>query len=255
MNKIFAFLLLCSTFLILPAQNSNVRKNIRSGNRAYRADQYEKAEVKYRRAIHQDSAAYRAHHNLGNTLYRKKNYTEAAKQYEQAMAEPSLDKNTRSNMLHNKGNCHLESGLQKADRAQGLEDFRQAVSDYQEALKLNPKNDDTRYNLSYAMKMLQQAQQQQQQQQGGNDKQEQQDKQDQQNQQSQQQQQDQQDQQRQNQQNQQQQQRQQDNRQQQQKKQDAERLLEAVKNNEKNTLKENAKKLDAGTPQRIEKDW
>jgi hypothetical protein len=34
-----------------------------------------------------------------------------------------------------------------------------------------------------------------------------------------------------------------------------ERLLEAVKNNEKNTMKENAKKLEAATPRNIEKDW
>jgi uncharacterized membrane-anchored protein len=43
--------------------------------------------------------------------------------------------------------------------------------------------------------------------------------------------------------------------QQQQKKQDAERLLEAVKNNEKNTMKENAKRVEAATSAKIEKDW
>ena len=43
--------------------------------------------------------------------------------------------------------------------------------------------------------------------------------------------------------------------QQQQKKQDAERLLEAVKNNEKNTMKENAKKVEVAAPRSIEKDW
>lgn len=39
------------------------------------------------------------------------------------------------------------------------------------------------------------------------------------------------------------------------KKQDAERLLEAVRNNERNTLKENNRKLETGKPLRIEKDW
>ena len=42
---------------------------------------------------------------------------------------------------------------------------------------------------------------------------------------------------------------------QEQKKQDAERLLEAVKNNEKNTMKENAKKLEVAPVGKIEKDW
>ena len=228
--------------------------------------------MSYRRAIQHDSTAYRAQYNLGNALYRQKKYDEAAQHYEQALHAEGVKDKTRSNIFHNKGNSHLQAGLQKEDRAQGMQDFKQAVSDYQEALKLNPKNDSTRYNLSYAKKLLEQAQQQQQQQQqqgGGQDnkqdqnnkdknkqdqnKQDQnkdgkQDKKDQQNQQNQQNQNDQQNQQDRQQQRQQQQ-------QQQQKKQDAERLLEAVKNNEKNTMKENAKKLEVGSPKHIEKDW
>ena len=280
-KNLLYFLLLTSYFLfpVLPVagQESTVRQRTREGNREYNAKHYDRAEVDYRRAIQADSTAYRAQHNLGNALYRTKNYAEAVRHYDMALREPSLDKKSRSDMLHNRGNCHLQAGLQKEDRAQGLEDFKQAVADYQEALKLNPKNDDTRYNLSYAMKMLQQAQQQQQQQGGGGDKNQQdknnQDKKDQQNQQDKngqdkKDQQNQQDQQQQNQQNQQdqqgqdgrqdqQEQRQQRQQQQgqQQKKQDAERLLEAVKNNEKNSMKEHAKKVEAGVPRRIEKDW
>lgn len=252
------------------AQGSSVRQQTRKGNREYKAKRYDKAEVNYRRAISEDSTAYRAQHNLGNALYRTKNYPEAIRHYDMALREPSLSPNTRSDMLHNRGNCHLRQGLQK-ERAEAVDDFKQAVADYQDALKLNPKNDDTRYNLSYAMKMLQQAQQQQQQQGGGDqnnqDKKDQQDKQDQQNKQDQNNQQDKQDQQnnqnnknqqqqdQQNQQNQQDKQQKKQQQQQQQKKQDAERLLEAVKNNEKNTLKEQAKKVEVGSPRRIEKDW
>ena len=255
MKRIFIIGICILLTLAAGAQNSSVRKQTRKGNREYNRKHYDRAEVDYRRALQVDSTAYRAQHNLGNALYRSKEYAEAQRHYDMALREPSLDPKTRSGMLHNRGNCHLQAGLQKDDRAQGLEDFRQAVSDYQEALKLDPKNDDTRYNLSYAMKMLRQAQQQQQQQQqqgGGQqnqqdqkDKQDQQNKNDQQNQQGQQGQKDQQQQDR----------RQQQQGRQQQKKQDAERLLEAVKNNEKNSLKEHAKKVETGSPRRIEKDW
>ncbi len=266
-------LLLCLSFTqIAAAQSSTARKETRRGNKEYKQEHFDKAEVNYRRALHDDSTAYRAHYNLGNTLYRQKKYDEAASHYNKALDTPDLNDKTRSKILHNRGNCNLKNGLGKDNRAEGIQQFQQAVNDYQEALKLDPKNNDTRYNLSYAKKLLQQAQQQQQQQGGGQDQNKDQNKdnkdqqgnngqnqqKDQQGQNDQQKQQNQQDQQ--NQQNQpqnkkdrEQQKRQQ--KQQQQKKQDAERLLEAVKNNEKNTMKENAKRVEAATSNKIEKDW
>ena len=261
---------LLALLLLLPAlseaQSSQVRKETRKGNREYKSQHYDRAEVNYRRALHEDSTAYRAQYNLGNTLYRQKKYDEAIQHYDQALTQPGLTDKERSQILHNRGNSYLKAGLDKENRAEGMQQFQQAVNDYQEALKLSPKNDDTRYNLSYAKKMLQQAQQQQQQQQGGNQNQDNQDKKDNKDKQGnngqdkQQQQQDQNNQkhqqQQQNQQNQQdRQQQKQQQRQQQQKKQDAERLLEAVKNNEKNTMKENAKKVEVAAPRSIEKDW
>ena len=256
---LLAMITLCTPSFIW-AQNSSVRKETRKGNREYKSQHYDRAEVNYRRALHEDSTAYRAQYNLANTLYRQKKYDDAIQHYNHALSQPVLNDKERSNCLHNRGNCYLKTGLAKENRAEGLQQFQQAVNDYQEALKLSPKNDDTRYNLSYAKKMLQQAQQQQQQngnqnqdkkndkdnkdKQGNNNQDNQQDKGDKQ---------DQQNQQPQNQQDRQQQKKQQ--RQQQQKKQDAERLLEAVKNNEKNTMKENAKKVEVAAPRNIEKDW
>lgn len=259
------------------AQNRDARKETRQGNKEYKAKRYDQSEVNYRRAIHADSNAYCAHYNLGNALYRQKKYDEANSHYSRALETPDLDAKTRSRILHNRGNSSLKAGLEKDSRADGMQQFQQAVNDYQESLKLNPKDENTRYNLSYAKKMLQQAQQQQQQnggggsdqdknqdknkdknkdkndqgnqdqqkdQQGQNDKKNQQNKQDQQNQ----------GQDKQDKKQQQQQQKQHQQKQDQQKK-DAERLLEAVKNNEKNTMKENAKKVEVANPVRIEKDW
>lgn len=260
-------LLLLGMLLILPlgaaAQNAGARKETRKGNREYKAKRYERAEVNYRKALQEDSSAYRAHYNLGNALYRQKNYNGAAQHFDSVLMQPDLDSKTRSRTFHNKGNSHLQAGLQQSNRADGLQMFQQAVNDYQEALKIDPKNEDTRYNLSYAKKMLQQAQQQQQQQQQNQNNQNQDQNQNNQQNQQQQQQQDQQDQQQnqQQQQNQDQQQPQdrqqqkQQQRQQQQKKQDAERMLEAVKNNEKKTMKDHAKKMEVATHGRIEKDW
>lgn len=258
----------------IEAQSSTARKETRKGNKEYKAKKYDQSEVNYRRAIHDDSNAYRAQYNLGNALYKQKKYDEANSHYSKALETPDLSNKNKAKILHNRGNSSLKAGLAKENRAEGMQQFQQAVNDYQEALKLTPKDENTRYNLSYAKKMLQQAQQQQQQQQqngGGGGGQDQKDQnkdknKDQQNDQGNQGNDQQKDQNKQNQnkqdqnkQDQQQSNKQKQDRQQQQreqqKKQDAERLLEAVKNNEKNTMKDNAKKVEVATPVKIEKDW
>lgn len=260
---IFTLLILLASTSV-SAQNADARKETRKGNKEYKAKKYDQAEVNYRRAVHSDSTAYRAHYNLGNALYRQKKYDEANTHYSKALETPDLDKKTRAKILHNRGNSNLKAGLDKG-KAEGLQQFQQAVNDYQEALKLTPKDENTRYNLSYAKKMLQQAQQQQQQNGGGgggsdqdNNKDKNKDNKNDQGNQGQDKNQDQNNhgqQQDKQQQKQDQQQKQQQQRQQEQKKQDAERLLEAVKNNEKNTMKDNAKKVEAVSTGRIEKDW
>ncbi len=254
------------------AQNKQVRKSIREGNKEYKKEAYDKAQMHYQKALKYDSTYYKTHYNLGNSLYRDKSYAQAAQHYSKALEQATMSDKERSRILHNQGNCYLQSGLQ--DEAQGMQNFQKAVNSYQEALKLDPKNEDTRYNLSYAKKKLAQAQQNQQNNSQGDNNQDQNN--DQQNQGDNQQNQDQQkqggnnqDQQKQNQQNNdqqnndqqkqdQQQQKQQQQKQQQQqkeqKKKDAERMLDAVKNNERKTMKDQQRQAAVSTG-RIEKDW
>ncbi|MDO4218259.1 MAG: tetratricopeptide repeat protein, partial [Bacteroidales bacterium] len=137
----------------------------RSGNKQYKKGAYAESEAMYRKALRQDSSYYRSLYNLGNSLYQQKNYSEAAKQFDKVASNATLDKKDRSRAYHNLGNSHLQQGLQqKQGGAQdgGRQLFQQAVNDYQQALRLDPKNQDTKYNLSYAKKMLLQAQQNQQ---------------------------------------------------------------------------------------------
>ena len=234
------------------------RGQLRDGNRSFKKEKYDKAEVLYRRALQSDSMDYRGQYNLGNALYRQKKYDEAVRHFDQALQSPNLSDRQRSQTLHNKGNSFLKAGMDNPQ--QGMQHFQQAVQSYQEALKLDPKNDDTRYNLAYARRLLQQAQQQQQNQQGQGQNQDQnnQNGQNQQNQQNK----DQQNKGNQNQQNQNQQGDQKDQKdtqkrpnQMEHRKQDAERMLEAVKNNERQSLKEQAKKVQAANNHPSDKDW
>ena len=255
-----AALLLC----IMPTDASAQanRKLLREGNRNYKTEKYDQAELNYRRALEADTTDFRGQYNLAASLYRQEKYDEAAMHYAQALASPDIDDSRRAKALHNVGNSMVKAGLQ--NEQQGMQYFQQAVKAYQDALKLDPKNDDTRYNLAYARRLLQQAQQQQQQQGGGSDQQNQDQQQNQQQQQGNNQNKDQQQQQNQQQQGNQQDQQQQQGKEQQQKKQakpqeqrkqDAERMLEAVKNNERQTLKEQSRKEQVSTARHTDKDW
>ena len=255
-----AVLLLC----IMPTDASAQanRKLLREGNRNYKTEKYDQAELNYRRALEADTTDFRGQYNLAASLYRQEKYDEAAMHYAQALAAPDIDDSRRAKALHNVGNSMVKAGLQ--NEQQGMQYFQQAVKAYQDALKLDPKNDDTRYNLAYARRLLQQAQQQQQQQGGGSDQKNQDQQQNQQQQQGNNQNKDQQQQQNQQQQGNQQDQQQQQGKEQQQKKQakpqeqrkqDAERMLEAVKNNERQTLKEQSRKEQVSTARHTDKDW
>ncbi|MEI6575956.1 MAG: tetratricopeptide repeat protein [Bacteroidota bacterium] len=202
------------------------RSWIREGNKSYEKGQYKDAEILYRKGLEKQAQSPRATYNLGNSLYKQKNFQEASKYYGNVnMTE--MDKLSRSKVYHNQGNSLMED-----------KKYQESIDAYKNALRNNPNDQDTRYNLAYAMsKLMQQQQQQQQKQQKKDDKDQKKDKQ----------------------QQQQQQQQQNEQKQQQQKpqmsKQDAERMLEALKNNEKNTLDKLKKKEVKAVKPPIEKDW
>lgn len=218
------------------------------GNRLYLDSSFQNAEIAYLKALANDSTYYKAHYNLGNTQYRQGDFEGAAAQYHNTLQNPFLTKDERADAYHNMGNAYMQS-----------QDYQKAVDAYVEALKNKPGRNDSRYNLAYAQKMLQQ-QQQQQNQQNKNDKNQDKNNQDK-NQQQQQQQQNQQDkdkdkqqQQQQNSDNQPRQSPQQQQRQKQ-KEQDAERILRALENQEKNTLEKIKKEENRGKGSPVEKDW
>lgn len=220
------------------------RGNIRDGNANYKNKKYDAAEVDYLKAIDKKSDSFEATFNLGDALYKQDKFEEAIKNFN-ILLNTEKDKQRLSNVYHNIGNCYLK--LNKLD---------DAISAYKNALKNDPGDYETKYNLAFAQKMKnQQSQQNQQNQQNKQDQQKQdQQKQDQQKQDQQEQkdQQNQQDQQNKN---------QQDNKENKPdenkiSKEDAERMLDAMQNDEKETQdKINKAKKVKVQGYRIEKDW
>lgn len=230
-NKIIGIILLLMVAVSASAQKAE-RDYIRKGNRAYKDSTYVNAEVNYRKAIDTNPKSTIAMYNLGNTLIQQNKLQEAMEQYATA-AKIEKDKSKLAQIYHNMG-VIFHSG----------KDYAKAVEAYKESLRNNPKDNETRYNLALAQKMLKEQGQNQQNQDQNQD----QDKKDKENEQ------DKQDQNKQDEQNQDQQQQQsqpQDNKM---SKENAEQLLKSVMQDEKD-VQDKVKKQQVIQGGRLEKDW
>lgn len=145
--------LLLSLFLLLPfATLAQERALTREGNDTYEEDPAE-AEILYRKAREADSTFVQSTFNLGDALYQQERYEESAAQFEQA-AELAEEPQTRAKAHYNRGNALLKSNK-----------LQESVEAYKESLRLDPGNEEAKYNLAYALQKLQQHKKQQQKQQ------------------------------------------------------------------------------------------
>jgi Ca-activated chloride channel family protein len=235
---------------LLPGNSAaqTVRSHISEGNQVYGKSKYTDAEVEYKKALEKNSKSKEAQFNLGNSYYKQQRFDEAMREYGNSSGSMKSPEE-RAEVYYNTGNALYQSNK-----------YQEAVDAYKQSLRLNPNDEDTRYNLQMARAKL--AQQQQQKQQNKDQKQDQ--KNDQQKQKQQQnQQQDQKQDQQQNQKRDQQQQKQEEakqdqTRQQLQKKnqmpkQEADRILDAMRNNEKDVQKKLRKR--EAVHMKVEKDW
>ena len=150
MKLLFVFVILIFFALgNVSAQSS--KKLIHDGNQKYEQKKYNDAEVDYRKSINTKENPFIGNYNLGNTYYQQGKFDEAKQQFETASGIKSANQEQLSKTYHNLGNSLIKN-----------KKYEEGVQAYKQALKLNPKDNDTRYNLAYAQAMLQQQQKQQQ---------------------------------------------------------------------------------------------
>ena len=223
------------------ATAQTVRSYISEGNHVYGKSKYTDAEVAYKKALEKNPKSKEAQFNLGNSYYKQQRFDEAMREYGNSgvsMKSPE----ERAATYYNTGNSLYQSNK-----------YQEAINAYKQSLRLNPNDEDTRYNLQMARAKLAQ-QQQQQKQQNKNQKQDQNKDQQKQNQPQNQQQNQQQKQEQQKQEEAKQDQtRQQIQKKNQMPKQEADRILDAMRNNEKEVQK-NLRKREA-VHVKVEKDW
>ena len=217
------------------ADNRQARKLIRKGNALYRADKRQEAQVDYLKAYRADSTDARVQYNLATSMFpqdyklvQKERCDTMAMMFERA-AQAETNPLRKAKAYHNEGVAY-----------QGVKDFGKAIEAYKNALRCNPNDDESRYNLVLCQRQLKN--------QGGGNNNQQQDKQDKQDQQD-----------KQQQQQQQKKQEKQDQQQQQQEppmsKENAEQLLNAAMQREKETQKRMKEAQQQPQRRRIEKNW
>jgi tetratricopeptide (TPR) repeat protein len=123
--------------VLVKAQEENAA--IREGNKLYHNRQFEKAMPAYQKAVEQNPKNLTARYNLANARYRTGNMPVAEKSYDE------LIENTTENKYKEKGFYNKGVSLTKQQKLQ------ESIDAYKNALKLDPTDEDARFNLQKAL--------------------------------------------------------------------------------------------------------
>lgn len=161
--------LVCAASLVLAAGTVSAQEDAHTlydGNNLYHSGKIPESSAKYAKALELNPGNRKANFNLGNALYKNamliksgnltmpanpgvtpdslsKMVLDQAAQNFAIVANSVSDKDTLHRAWHNIGNCYLQK-----------KEYQQAADAYKKSLKFDPKDEDTRYNLAYALKHL-----------------------------------------------------------------------------------------------------
>ena len=118
------------------------RNLIRQGNRAFKSQKWALAETQYRKAISKNQKNPQAIYNLGCALMAQQKDSMAIQQFTNA-AQLETNRLRRAASYHNMGVI-----------MQNHREYAQAIEYYKMALRCNPQDNETRYNLALCKKLL-----------------------------------------------------------------------------------------------------
>lgn len=120
----------------------SARKLNREGIKEYKKGEFTESENLYKKALNENPNLIEASYNVGLSFYKQENYTEALNQFKKTLSKTE-DKVFSAKLHHNIGNSYLQ-----------LNKLKESIEAYQNSLRLNPNDNETRYNLSYALTKL-----------------------------------------------------------------------------------------------------
>ena len=147
--SVFFFVFGCSSAALNAQDDDEKLKELKEAQEflsdaslALQEDAFPIAEADYRKAISLDPSNETGKYNLGTAYYGKNKNTEALNRFKQA-ASVATTKSEKHRAFHNLGNTLMNE-----------KNYAEAVEAYKNALRNNPTDDESRYNLALAKDML-----------------------------------------------------------------------------------------------------
>lgn len=145
MKSLITYLILSLPVIVL---GQSQKKELSDAYELYQNGKYEESSKRYESALSQNPKSLEGKFNLGDSYFREERYEEAAGLFKESV-DLAKDDLQKSKAYHNLGNAQIQAGQ-----------IQESIESYKEALRLNPKDEDARYNLAYAKKKLKEQEQQ-----------------------------------------------------------------------------------------------
>jgi tetratricopeptide (TPR) repeat protein len=140
-----------STLFVISGFAQEEKKRIRNGNSEYEEGNYQDAEKEYRKALMEKPGYVKGTFNLGDAMYEQENYEESTNLFTEVV-ERSSESDQKSAAYYNLGNTFMKE-----------KKYKESIDAYKNSLRLNPTDANSKYNLEYARKKLNEQQEQEQQ--------------------------------------------------------------------------------------------
>ena len=120
----------------------SLRGLVNDGVENYDKGNFSDAEVNFKKGVEKAPDNFQAKFNLGDAYFKQKRYDEAIKSYQSALPLVRSN-NEKAQVYYNVGNSLLKA-----------QKIKESIEEYKKSLKLNPNDQEAKYNLSYALEML-----------------------------------------------------------------------------------------------------
>jgi len=139
MPRFKLFILIFILCVLHSSANAEVGSSMRAGNKALNKGNIEQALEKYQEALIHEPDNEKIHYNIGRALYKLQKYPEAISEFQLGLL--TKDKSFQAKTFYNIGNCHFKQGK--------LDD---AINSYISSLLLNPNDIKAKQNLEFCLK-------------------------------------------------------------------------------------------------------
>ena len=124
------------------ANAQSTRSSVNKGVDLYKEKKFVDSEVEFKKGMEKSPKNFQANFNLGDSYYKQGKYEDALKAYSLALTKTD-NKDLKSLVYHNIGNSLLKSNK-----------IKESIGAYVNSLNLDPNDQATKYNLSYALDMM-----------------------------------------------------------------------------------------------------